>query len=240
VNQYLYAIVDRMPAAWHPPATGLGDASVVPRRVQDVVVLGSLLDVVPPANPRTLAIHHDIVATVMDAAALLPFRYGTTVPAGALPDWLQAHRAAMTTALGAVRDCIEMSVKLLRLDCAVDAQPAGRDRRRDQPAREAGLDAGELQALADALIERAALPQWRHHPAGSSGNVATSIAFLVPRAELTAFLARIAPVASHAAGIAVVPTGPWPPYSFVPDFERSARARVGAPLRDVTGDRRAV
>ena len=139
-----------------------------------------------------------------------------------------------------MRDCIEMSVKLLRLDCAVDAQPAGRDRRRDQPAREAGLDAGELQALADALIERAALPQWRHHPAGSSGNVATSIAFLVPRAELTAFLARIAPVASHAAGIAVVPTGPWPPYSFVPDFERSGRARVGAPLRDVTGDRRAV
>ena len=240
MNQYLYAIVDRMPAAWHPPATGLGDASVVPRRVQDVVVLGSLLDVVPPANPRTLAIHHDIVATVMDAAAVLPFRYGTTVPAGALPDWLQAHRAAMTTALGAVRDCIEMSVKLLRLDCAVDAPPAGRDRRRDEPAREAGLDTRELQALADALIERAALPRWRYRPAGSSGNVAASIAFLVPRAELTAFLARIAPVASHAAGIAVVPTGPWPPYSFVPDFERSPLARVSAPLRDVTEGRRAV
>jgi len=240
VNQYLYAIVDRMPAAWHPPATGLGDASVVPRRVQDVVVLGSLLDVVPPANPRTLAIHHDIVATVMDAAAVLPFRYGTTVPAGALPDWLQAHRAAMTTALGAVRDCIEMSVKLLRLDCAVDAPPAGRDRRRDEPAREAGLDTRELQALADALIERAALPRWRYRPAGSSGNVAASIAFLVPRAELTAFLARIAPVASHAAGIAVVPTGPWPPYSFVPDFERSPLARVSAPLRDVAEGRRAV
>ncbi|TMQ23219.1 MAG: hypothetical protein E6K82_11485 [Candidatus Rokuibacteriota bacterium] len=240
MNQYLYAIVDRMPAAWHPPATGLGDASVVPRRVQDVVVLGSLLDVVPPANPRTLAIHHDIVATVMDAAAVLPFRYGTTVPAGALPDWLQAHRAAMTTALGAVRDCIEMSVKLLRLDCAVDAPPAGRDRRRDEPAREAGLDTRELQALADALIERAALPRWRYRPAGSSGNVAASIAFLVPRAELTAFLARIAPVASHAAGIAVVPTGPWPPYSFVPDFERSPLARVSAPLRDVAEGRRAV
>src|SRR2546421_12928418 len=97
-----------MPAAWHPPATGLGDASVVPRRVQDVVVLGSLLDVVPPANPRTLAIHHDIVATVLDAAALLPFRCGTTVPARALPDWLQVPPAARTTTRWAARDCSEI------------------------------------------------------------------------------------------------------------------------------------
>jgi Gas vesicle synthesis protein GvpL/GvpF len=237
VNQYLYAIVDRLPAAWHPPTSGLGDASVVPRRVQDVVVLGSLMDVIPPANPRTLAIHHDIVATLMDATALLPFRYGTTVPAGALSDWLQGHRAATTAALEGVRDCVEMSVKLLRLDCAVDAAAPARDRRRDEATREAGPNARELQALADALVERAALPQWRYRPTGSSGNVAASMAFLVPRAALTAFLARIAPVASHASGVAVVPTGPWPPYSFVPDFERTPLARVTPSPRDVTGRR---
>lgn len=240
VNQYLYAIIDRMPAAWQPPANGLGDASVVPRRVHDVVVLGSLLDVVPPANPRTLAIHHDIVATVMDAAALLPFPYGTTVPAGALSDWLQAHRAVMTAALSALRDCVEMSVKLLRLDRAVDAPAPGRDRRREEPVRGGGPDARELQALADALIERASLTQWRYRPAGGSGNVAASVAFLVPRADLTAFLARIAPVASHASGVAVVPTGPWPAYSFVPNFARPPLARGIPPVRDVTGGRRAV
>jgi hypothetical protein len=88
-----------------------------------------------------------------------------------------------------------------------------------------------LASLADALIERAALPQWRYRPTGASGNVAASIAFLVPRAALPGFLARIAPVASHAHGIAVVPTGPWPPYSFVPDFERAALARVPSDAR---------
>lgn len=227
-----------MPAAWQPPASGLGDASVVPRRVHDVVVIGSLLDVVPPANPRTLAIHHDIVATVMEAAALLPFAYGTSVPVSALSGWLQAHRAAMAAALGAVRGCVEMSVKLLRLDTGVDAPPPGRERRR--PEGDADPNARQLQALADALIEQAALPQWRYRPTGTSGNVAASIAFLVPRAELTGFLARIAPVASHATGIAVVPTGPWPPYSFVPDFERPPLARVSPPARDAPGDRRAV
>ena len=231
MNHYLYAIVDRMPTAWRPPTGGLGEASVVPRRVHDVVVLGSLLDTVPPATPRTLAIHHAIVATVIDAAALLPFRYGTVVPAAELGDWVAGHHAVVDAALGAVRHCVEMSVKLLRLDCAVDAG----DRRGAEP----GPGGRELQGLADALVERAGLPRWRYRPAGTGGNVAASIAFLVPRGELPDFLARIAPIASRATGVAVVPTGPWPPYSFVPDFERAPLARVRAEPRADAADRRA-
>ena len=231
MNHYLYAIVDRMPTAWHPPTSGLGDASVVPRRVHDVVVLGSLLDIVPPATPRTLAIHHDIVSTVIEAAALVPFRYGTMVPAAGLGDWVAGHRAVVAAALASVRDRVEMSVKLLRLDCVVDS----RQRRGEEP----GPGARELQVLADALVERAGLPQWRYRPTGASGNVAASIAFLVPRAEVADFLARIAPIASRATGVAVVPTGPWPPYSFVPDFERAPLARVPADRGGTPADRRA-
>ncbi|HET7341911.1 MAG TPA: GvpL/GvpF family gas vesicle protein [Methylomirabilota bacterium] len=218
MNHYLYAIVDRIPAAWRPPTSGLGDASVVPRRVHDIVVLGSLLESIPPANPRTLAVHQEIVATVMDAAALLPLPYGTAVPSGALVDWLTGHRATIASALETVRDRVEMSVKLLRLDRGV-AAPA-------------------LQALADAVVERAALPHWKYRAVGASDNVAVSIAFLVPRAELPAFLARIAPVASHADGVAVVPTGPWPAYSFVPELERAPPARATPPARGES-DRRA-
>jgi len=214
VNHYLYAIVDRMPAAWRPPTCGLGNASVVPRRVDDIVLLGSFLETVPAASPRTRAIHHEIVATALDAAALVPLRYGTAVPATGLADWFAAHRAVIDAALDAVRDCVEMSIKLLRLDGTLAAR--GDD----------GLEARQLQALADALVDRAALTQWRYRPSGVGGNVAASIAFLVPRPELPTFLARIAPVASHATGVAVVPTGPWPPYSFVPDFDRAPLARV--------------
>ena len=226
MNQYLYAIVDRMPTAWRPPTSGLGDASVVPRRVHDVVVLGSLLETVPPPTPRTLAVHNDIVATVIDAAALVPFPYGTMVPSAELSDWVAGHRALVATALASVRDCVEMSVKLLRLDCAVEE----RGPRSAEPGR-------ALQELADTLVDRAGLPQWRYRPTGTSANVAASIAFLVPRAELADFLARIAPVASRATGVAVVPTGPWPPYSFVPDFERSSLTGVSSARRG--GDRRA-
>ena len=141
------------------------------------------------------------------------------VPAATLPDWLAAHRAVLDAALGGVRGCVEMSVKLLRLDGALDGRERG---------AATGPGARQLQGLADALVERAGLAHWRYRPSGSGGNVAASIAFLVERADLPGFLARIAPVASHASGVAVVPTGPWPPYSFVPDFERAPLARVTA------------
>lgn len=194
---YLYAIVDRLPAAWRPPTAGIAGAPIVPRRTGELVVLSSLLDAVPPAGPRALALHQDVVATVVDAGAALPFRYGVTVPAGELEAWLAGHRASVTAALGTVRGCVEMTVKLLGL--------------------EPGPGERGLQALAEALAERAGLPQWRYRPA--AGNGAAAVAFLVPRSDLAGFLARIAPVASHAAGIAVVPTGPWAPYSFVPDLD---------------------
>jgi hypothetical protein len=47
--------------------------------------------------------------------------------------------------------------------------------------------------------------------------------------EVDAFLTRIAPIASRAPGIAVVPTGPLPPYSFVPVFDRFPLASLASP-----------
>jgi Gas vesicle synthesis protein GvpL/GvpF len=239
VNQYLYAIVDRLPARWRPPTAGVGGASVVPRRVDDLVVLGSLVDVVPLANPRTLALHQDVVATVIDAPATLPFEYGTAVSALGLHDWLAANRALVATALASVRGCVEMTVKLLRLDGAITHRLGERERGRHPIGATERPGEPDLKALAEALAERATARQWRYRPPGSGGNVAAAVAFLVPRTDLAGFLARIAPVASHATGIAVVPTGPWAPSSFVPDFERgllaymatdplsTARRRVG-------------
>jgi hypothetical protein len=237
VNHYLYAIVDRLPARWHPPTAGIAGASVVPRRFEKVVVLGSLLDTVPAAGPRTLALHQDVVATVADAPATLPLPYGTAVPATGLHEWLAARRGVVGTALGSVRGCVEMTVKLLRLDQAIARQLVGRDHRSGSAAL-GGPDDHELRALADTLAERAALPHWRYRPSGSGGNVAAAVAFLVPRIDLAGFLARIAPVASHALGIAVVPTGPWAPSSFVPDLGRTPPTWM-VPDAGLTSDRRA-
>lgn len=221
---YMYAVVDGLPAAWHPPPAVTPTASVECHHLGPLLVLGSTLDAVPPANPRTLALHHDVVASALDALAVLPFRYGTAVADGQRDAWLRAHHPAVATALAQVRGCVEMSVKLLRLDSG---------------ETQAGPEEGALRGLAEQLVDRAKIEQWRYRPAGSGGNVVASVAFLLPRPQLTEFLARIAPIASRAVGVAVVPTGPWPAYSFVPAFDRPPLAVAPPPAPLPSSARRA-
>jgi hypothetical protein len=228
--QYLYAVVEGLPAGWRPPPPVVGER-VERRSLTDLVILGSAASVVPPATPTTLALHHDVVASALDADGLVPFRYGTALRAADVDGWLARERPALDGALASVRGCVEMSVKLLRLDAAPPAAPPV-DAMRD------AADERRLRELADQIVERAALAQWRYRPAGTAGNVVASVSFLLPRAELADFLARIAPVASRAIGVAVVPTGPWPAYSFVPAFERAPLAPAAPPI-DRAADRRA-
>jgi gas vesicle protein GvpL/GvpF len=218
--QYLYAVVDGLPAGWRPPPPVAGQR-VERKDLDHLVLLSSAAPLVPPPSPTTLALHHDVVASALDADALVPFRYGTVVATADATVWWERERGTIGGALARVRGCVEMSVKLLRLDAGSPA-----DERR-------------LQSLAEHLVERAGLAHWRYRPAGSAGNVVASVAFLLPRAELGDFLARIAPVASRAVGVAVVPTGPWPAYSFVPGFERAPLSSATPQPRPPARDRRA-
>ena len=230
--RYLYAVVEGLPSGWRPPPPVAGER-VERGALTGLVILSSAASVVPPASPTTLALHHDVVASALDADGLVPFRYGTVLGAAEVDGWLTRERPALDSALASVRGCVEMSVKLLRLDTTpADARPVD--------ATRAAADERRLRELADQIVERAALAQWRYRPAGTAGNVVASVAFLVPRSELADFLARIAPVASRAVGVAVVPTGPWPAYSFVPAFDRPPLASSGVPPPvDRATDRRA-
>ena len=219
MRDYLYAIVDRLPRDWRGPGAGVGGAPVHTRRLSGLHVVSSSLADVPVAGPRTLALHHDVIESVMAADAVLPVRYGLALPPGDLEAWLTAQRRPLHASLAQVRGCVEMSVKLLALDRQV-----GRS----------SLDS-ELKALGERLADRAGIEQWRYRPSGAAGAGAASVAFLVPRPEVPALLARIAPIASRAVGVAVVPTGPWPAYSFVPVLDRLPPAHTVPTSRTVHG-----
>jgi hypothetical protein len=224
--QYLYAIADRLPTAWRPPAASIGDP-VELRRLGDLVVLVSRLDRLPEANARTLALHHDVVATTLDASGAVPFRFGMVVDTQDLDAWLAAHAPLVNTTLAQLRGSVEMNVKLLRLHCGHSI---------DRTCRECADGAPgvvQLRELGERLVTQAGIERWRYRSPGGGSNVAGSVAFLVARAEVDGFLARIAPIASRATGIAVVPTGPWPPYSFVPNFDRFPLTRRREPDRPV-------
>jgi Gas vesicle synthesis protein GvpL/GvpF len=218
MDQYLYAIAERLPRSWRPPAAGVTAAAVAARRVGDLSLITSALEHAPREGPRLLSQHHDVVATTMSAAAVVPFRCGTVLPSDEVDPWLAGHEALLRATLAHVRGRVEMNIRLLHLDWHVSHDRALRSTLDAGGDSIRSVDAGELRQLGERLAERAGAVEWRFRVDGSPRNVAASAAFLLPRDEVGDFLARIGPIASRNPAVAVVPTGPWPPYSFVPTF----------------------
>ncbi len=198
--RYLYAIVHGLPGTWRPRPVGVG-GTLVKQPFRELVLISSSVASPPPRTLGAEADHDDVVASLLEASAVLPFRFGTVVAEAELESWLEARWTRIRAGLAELRGRVEMSVRLLQLD----------QRTPDS--------ATALRALADRLVERAGLTVWRYCPAGRGANLTASVVFLVPRDEVPAFLARIAPVAARAENMAVVPTGPWPAYSFTPPLE---------------------
>jgi hypothetical protein len=165
---------------------------------RELLLVSSPVASPPPRTPGAEAGHDDVVGSLLEASAVLPFRFGTVVAEAELERWLEARWPRIRAGLAELRGRVEMSVRLLQLDQVTPDS------------------ATALRALADRLVERAGQTVWRYCPAGRGVNLTASVVFLVPREEVPAFLARIAPVAARAENMAVVPTGPWPAYSFTP------------------------
>src|SRR2546429_52025 len=111
---YVYALVDRVPRRCRPPAAGVGGGSVVAQSIHDLVLIVSPVTSPLARTLRSQAVHDDVVASLMDAEAVVPFPFGTAVVD--LQSWVEARARALRAALVAVRGAVEMTVRLLRLD----------------------------------------------------------------------------------------------------------------------------
>ena len=197
---HLYGILERPPLTSQIPDVGVDDRPVLVRRLGRFVVLSTLFDETPRPSPRALSRHHDVLAAVSTPGPLFPFRYGVAVPLGGLESWLAMRAGALRAGLRLVRGRVEMHVSVLAL-------------------RFGAGDPARLCHVADRVAEATGLTQWRSRISGRGGNATITLAFLVPRSDVASFLARITPLASRAGDVAVVPTGPWPPLTFVPSLD---------------------
>jgi len=207
---HLYGILERPPLASRLPDAGVDDRPVLVRRLGTLVVLSTLVEATPRPSPRALSRHHEVLAAVTAPGPLFPLPYGVGVPLGEMEPWMAVRAGLVRAGLRVVRGRAEMRVSVLALRFG-----------EGDPAR--------LCKVADRVAEATGLTSWRSRVWGSGGNTTITLAFLVPRPEVPAFLARIAPVASRAGDVAVVPSGPWPPSTFVPSLDVPDLA-VGAPV----------
>ncbi len=195
----------------------------------------------PAPDAEVLLRHAQVVEQLLTAGPVLPARFGT----GALDEAEVRERLAdpdLPDAFDRVRGRLEIAVRVVTAsdpptrsspgeptprdaDDPGDTEPrtsrSGREHLARLAARRASLESrrsesdrriattrARLERLADDVVQR---------PPGSS-RVLWHAALLVPADDREAFEAAVAEAAADLApDLAVLCTGPWPPYNFTPD-----------------------
>ena len=211
---WVYAICERpdLPA---PPGHGIAGAPL------DGVREGELLAVVSrhaqtPGEPAVDALwaHERVIEGLMADRAVLPMRFGTKLPGeAALREALAARRDEFLAALDRVRGRVEVGVRAMRpgAEEAPVAPASGRDyieaklRTGRLVEREAAVLHDPLSALAVEALRR---------PPRDDGEVLRA-SYLIESGALARFRGAVDQLQSAHPEVAILCTGPWPPYGFV-------------------------
>jgi hypothetical protein len=220
---WIYGICDR-PDTPAPRRRGLAQAPL------DGVREGDLLAVIsrhvhPPGDPAldALWVHERVIERIMTDRAVLPMRFGTRLADDdALHEILAGRQQEFLMALDRVRDRVEIGIRAMQPPAAHDVNGAGsatsaRDAMSGRAYLEGKLRNGrrverEAAALHEPLAALAAA-SIRH--AGRQPDELLRVSYLVDRVAVARFRATVERLQRADPGVAILCTGPWPPYSFV-------------------------
>ena len=166
-------------------------------------------------SPETLWHHDEVVEALMADRDLLPVRYGTRLDDEAeVARAMEGRSEELAAALDRVRGAVELSVRVM----AAAATPSPPD----PVATTSGAEYLRLRAQAEASREDAAGAL--HEPLAALARESAQgrprppelfrAAYLVERGAVDSFVAEVGRLQGESPGLAVLCTGPWPPYSF--------------------------
>jgi hypothetical protein len=225
---YLYGIVTTdtpLPAEGH---AGAALETLVHDGLAAVVSRHTDLDLRP--DPELLWRHEAVVEEVMEAAGtVVPARFGSTFDRdAALIEQLARHAGPLRASLERTRDAVEIGLRVLWDPGPDTGRPpaagaatsgreyllarAGSERRRQARRERAATLAGSIHDPLAARSREATLELL------VTDRIPVTGAYLVDSSEVGSFREDVERLAGRAPGVDVICTGPWPPYSFVPDL----------------------
>jgi hypothetical protein len=191
---------------------------VPPPEPLDAVRAGDVLAVfgphVPPqegAAADALWEYERVVEELMAERTVLPMRFGTVLPdAGALREAVAARHDAFAERLAFVRGRVELGVRAIGTTTAPAPSPDASGR--EYLLARLGSDHAAAE-LHEPLAARAVASS--RHPDG--GGEILRAAYLVDRDDVASFVGAVERLRGEHPDVAMLCTGPWPPYSFVSD-----------------------
>jgi Gas vesicle synthesis protein GvpL/GvpF len=207
---WVYGICDKpdLPA---PQGPGLADAPLESLREGELLaVFTRHTDPVGDPAPEALWAHERVVERLMDDRAVLPMRFGSRLEdEDALRRLLAERRLPLLAALARVAGRVELGVRAIERDSAPVATTVA-------TGRDYLLAKLRVGGLADELHEPLAelADEARRHPPRGAGELLRA-AYLVDRSATARFRATVERLQARRDDVALLCTGPWPPYSFV-------------------------
>lgn len=200
---WVYGICDRPEL---PPPRGLDGL----REGELLAVFGRDAHTVDEFDPDALWAHERVVERLMTDRTVLPMRFGSTVAdEEALRGLMAGRRDSLLRALARIRGHVELGVRVL----------AEND---DAPAAASGCDYLLSKLRAGACADRVHEPlvalaaDSRRQPPRGEHEVLRG-AYLVDRAVVQRFSADVSRLQHAHPEMAILCTGPWPPYTFASD-----------------------
>jgi hypothetical protein len=214
---YVYALVDRK-----LPTVRLHGHSIETIAVGDVLAAAERTDRAPAITEQALCEQHEIVRDLARRVpAILPARFGALLDREELEAIVSSRRAQLADALGLVRGCEQMTVRL------IGQEPEAAAARRSISAGGPGaryLEARRAAAgypLPDAV-------EWLHAAVRSltvaakaepgQADVRAMLYHLIERGSSARYCRALAAVSADVAPYVLKVSGPWPPFAFTPEL----------------------
>jgi hypothetical protein len=234
---YVYCLVEGVAALDQPPK-GISNAPVRILPTDDFAVLVSDFDedIVSVTRDNALA-HATVVRSVLGRTTPLPFRFGTLVTDQQLRSYISSRKAALEANLALVRDCVEMSVKIICNASNDDEQEPPGDS--EQGVGTKFLEEKRQRVLGDErrAAEAAEISGWLSESVSGlardervtvrpSEKLVLAAAYLIERTKIKQFRDKIAETSAARPKLHFLVSGPWPPYSFA-NIELEFKTRFG-------------
>jgi Gas vesicle synthesis protein GvpL/GvpF len=205
---------------------GVSETPVRLLKIEEVAVLVSDLEIdsVPVTRENVLA-HAAVVRSVLDRTTPLPFRFGTLVTEAQLRSYVSTRKPAIEAKLAHVRDCVEMSVKIIwqaasteHNEAIASAEGSGtsflKEKRRELLGDE--HRSKEVKEISEWLHQTVSgLTRDEQTTVKTADKVMLAASHLVERAKLKQYQAKVTEARGKRPNLHFLLSGPWPPYSFV-------------------------
>ena len=224
---YVYCVAENQPSL-EGLSVGIAEGNLELLEIDGLVVVASKFDGESVQINRVSVLRHEaIVRSVLAETTLLPFRFGTVVGEANLQSFLTARRTALLSRLALVRNCIEMSIKIIWQTPSELTVTQNHEGDAELGAGAAFLLSKRQEILGDETLSTKAneIAAWlssRLDGLVREGQVAVEPkqklvlagSYLIERSLESNYREQVAKLKEERPHLHFLTSGPWPPYTF--------------------------